>query len=227
MRWPRNQISPDVGASAPTRQEKSVVLPAPFGPMIPKISPAMTSNSIDDRASRPPKRFEIPRTDSSVSGIDDFPRRSEEPGRQRRQPPSDPDEPVRLVEHHENQQPAVDEEKRVAQCSVREKLDLQRADDERPEHRTDDRADSADDRHQDNAQAELKVEDRAGRDVLEVDRVETPRDSDDGSGQRMSSQFEPRGVDSESLRRVDVLFDCGEGTAECAFLDVRSQRDGE
>src|SRR5712691_3164343 len=140
MRSPRNQIWPELGASAPTRQEKSVVLPAPFGPMIPKISPAKTLKSIDERARTPPKRFETPRTDRSASGgINDSPRRPEEPGRQRRQPPSDPDEPVRLVEHHENQQAAVDEQERIAQCSVREKLDLQRADDERPEHRTDDR----------------------------------------------------------------------------------------
>ena len=58
MRWPRKRISPDVGGSAPTRQEKSVVFPAPFGPMIPKTSPSATSKSMEASASNPPKRFE-------------------------------------------------------------------------------------------------------------------------------------------------------------------------
>src|SRR5258708_11317030 len=110
MRWPRNQIWPDVGASAPTRQEKSVVLPAPFGPMIPKTSPGATSNWIDERARRPPKRFETPRTESSVSaGIDNPCSRPN--GRREPSPDaaSDPDQAVRLVEHHENEKPAVDE----------------------------------------------------------------------------------------------------------------------
>src|SRR5207253_2877331 len=39
---------------APTRQEKSVVLPAPFGPMTPKISPGKTSKSTPASAWRPP-----------------------------------------------------------------------------------------------------------------------------------------------------------------------------
>ncbi len=66
MRSPRNRISPEVGAWAPTRHEKSVVLPAPFGPMTPKISPDATSNETSVRAARPPKRFVTPRTESSA-----------------------------------------------------------------------------------------------------------------------------------------------------------------
>ncbi len=44
-------------AARPTRHEKRVVLPAPFGPMTPKISPGATSNETAESGQRPPKRF--------------------------------------------------------------------------------------------------------------------------------------------------------------------------
>src|SRR5713226_5158142 len=147
MRSPRNRISPDVGSCAPTRHEKSVVLPAPLGPMIPKISPRFTSKSTEARASSPPKRFEILRKERSVSaGIGNPPARPG--GCQRRQPPSHSHQPVRLVEHDENEEPAVDEQKRVPQSGDGKKLDLERTEDERSEDRPDDRADAAEDGHQ-------------------------------------------------------------------------------
>src|SRR5438105_2895364 len=137
MRSPRNRISPDVGSSAPTRQEKSVVLPAPLGPMIPKMSPGITSKSIKARARRPPKRFEILRTESTASaGIGDPP--VPQGGAERRKPSSDANESVRLVEHDENEEPAVDEEKRIAQGGDGKKFDLERTEDDRAEDRTDD-----------------------------------------------------------------------------------------
>src|SRR6202049_1691222 len=166
MRSPRKRISPDVGSSAPTRHEKSVVLPAPLGPMIPKMSPGITSKSMRSRARRPPKRLEMPRTESSASaGIGDPPVRSEGGGGERRQPSSDAHQPVGLVEHDENEEPTIDEEKRIAQSGDGEEFDLERAEDNRPEDRTNDGADAAEDRHQDDAQAQAKVEDGAGRDV--------------------------------------------------------------
>src|SRR5713226_8240383 len=163
MRSPRNRISPEVGSSAPTRHEKSVVLPAPFGPRIPKISPGATSKSMHASARRPPKRFEIPRTESNVSaGISNVPDRL---GSDKRGEPSpDAHEPVGLVEHDENEESAVDEEKGIAQCGNGQKFDLQRAEDHRPEHRPDDRAHAAEDRHQHDAKAQAKVENGPGRD---------------------------------------------------------------
>src|SRR5689334_17087137 len=149
MRSPRKRTCPAVGRSAPTRQEKSVVFPAPFGPMMPKTSPSFTSKSTADSASRPPKRFESCRT----SSMDEPP-----------DPPAESDESLRLEEHDHDEQPAVDEEEGVAQRRDRQQLDLQRADDERAEDRPGDRADAADDRHQDNAQAQAEVEHRGRRD---------------------------------------------------------------
>ena len=45
----------------------AVVLPAPFGPIRPEICPASTSNETPSRATMPPKRKVISRTDSNVA----------------------------------------------------------------------------------------------------------------------------------------------------------------
>ena len=54
-------MEPAVRASAPEMQLKAVVLPEPFGPMRPRISPSPTSNEIAFSAVKPPKRFVSPR----------------------------------------------------------------------------------------------------------------------------------------------------------------------
>src|SRR5437660_1442720 len=193
MRSPRKRISPDVGGSAPTRQEKSVVFPAPFGPMIPKTSPSATSKSTEASASNPPKRFERWRTESSASAD------MQQPSN----PPRHADESLRLEEHDHDQQSAVDEEEGVAQRRDRQELDLQRAEDQRAEDRPGHGADAADDRHQHDAEAQTKVEDGARRDVLEVDRVEAPRQRHERRGDRMRGELEPRRVHADGLGRVD------------------------
>src|ERR1051326_9126938 len=165
MRSPRKRISPDVGRCAPTRQEKSVVLPAPFGPMMPKTSPSATSKLTSASASRTPKRFYTWRTERSASwGMCEPPDAAHHANQS-----------IRLEEHHDDQQSAVDEKEGIAQRRNRQKFDLQRAEDQRTEERTDDGADAADDRHQHDAQAQSKVQDAARREVLKVDRVQAPR----------------------------------------------------
>src|SRR2546428_1779234 len=190
MRSPRKRISPDVGSSAPTRQEKRVVLPAPFGAMIPKMSLCMTSKSTDASASNPPKRLLMPRAARMVSVGNGNPR-----FKQRSQSASNSHEAIRFVEHDDNQQSAVNEQKGIAKERNRKELDLQRAEDKRAKYRADDRAEAAQDRHQDDAQAEAKVENRAGRDVLEVDRVQTSRHCHHGRRQRVRGELETGGVD--------------------------------
>ena len=62
--WPltrhsSSRTSPEVGRSEPAMRLKSVVLPAPFGPMTPRISPSRSSSVTPSTALRPPKVFEI------------------------------------------------------------------------------------------------------------------------------------------------------------------------
>jgi hypothetical protein len=53
---PLNRMRPEVGRSTPVRQLKKVLLPAPFGPMIARISPRRISKSMLSSAVSPPKR---------------------------------------------------------------------------------------------------------------------------------------------------------------------------
>ena len=56
MSSPLNTIRPLVGRSTPVRQLKKVDFPAPFGPMIPRISPRGTEMLTLLTAARPPNR---------------------------------------------------------------------------------------------------------------------------------------------------------------------------
>ena len=66
---PRNLTSPLSGTRKPFSTLKSVVLPAPFGPMTPRISRSRTSKLTSETATRPMNDLVTPRTSSStVSG---------------------------------------------------------------------------------------------------------------------------------------------------------------
>ena len=62
MSRPLKAIVPAVGLSRPDTQLTRVVLPAPFGPMMPTISPRWMVRSISRMAIKPPKRLVMPRT---------------------------------------------------------------------------------------------------------------------------------------------------------------------
>src|SRR5258706_13517583 len=57
---PPNTMRPEVGRSTPVRQLKKVLLPAPLGPMIARISPRATVMLTLPTAVRPPKRMVRP-----------------------------------------------------------------------------------------------------------------------------------------------------------------------
>src|SRR2546426_9197345 len=83
---PRNLIEPAVGARAPEMQLKHVVLPEPFGPMRPRISPSLTSKVTAFSAVKPPKRLLRPETASIRGRSRPPPKRSaSRPRRRRRQ----------------------------------------------------------------------------------------------------------------------------------------------
>src|SRR3954452_561634 len=67
MLLPWNSTSPDVGAYTPVIALKQVVLPAPFGPIRPRISPGRMSNETSSSATTPPNRIVTFRSASSAS----------------------------------------------------------------------------------------------------------------------------------------------------------------
>ena len=66
MSAPPNSMVPASGLVKPASISKVVVLPAPFGPMRPSVSPAVTSKSMPCTAAMPPNDLRSPRTCSSV-----------------------------------------------------------------------------------------------------------------------------------------------------------------
>ena len=62
---PSNSIEPAVGTSVPDSMLKIVLLPEPFGPIRPRISPCSTRNDTLLTAVKPPKRFTNPLTVST------------------------------------------------------------------------------------------------------------------------------------------------------------------
>src|SRR5437879_11890343 len=62
---PSNRIDPAVGSSGPDSMLKIVLLPEPFGPIRPRISPCSTRNDTLLTAVKPPKRFTNPSTVST------------------------------------------------------------------------------------------------------------------------------------------------------------------
>ena len=57
MSAPLSRMRPEVGRSTPVTQLKKVLLPAPFGPMMARISPRRISRLTLLSAVRPPKRM--------------------------------------------------------------------------------------------------------------------------------------------------------------------------
>jgi len=65
MTAPSKRASPPSAGSSPVTTLKSVVLPAPLGPMTDRSSPRPTPNEAPSTAARPPKNFVTPSTSSS------------------------------------------------------------------------------------------------------------------------------------------------------------------
>ena len=64
---PANLTEPAVGAYMPAMQLKIVLLPEPFGPIRPTISPSLTSNETLETAVKPPNILVRPLTVRSAT----------------------------------------------------------------------------------------------------------------------------------------------------------------
>src|SRR4051812_39333151 len=64
---PSNRIEPAVAGSVPDSRLKIVLLPEPFGPIRPRISPRSTLNETLLTAVKPPNRFISPSTTSTAA----------------------------------------------------------------------------------------------------------------------------------------------------------------
>src|SRR5690606_33609028 len=69
MSSPSRRMVPALTGRSPDNRLRVVVLPAPLGPIIAKISPRSTSNDSSLTAAKPPKLRPIPRAVRRLSGI--------------------------------------------------------------------------------------------------------------------------------------------------------------
>src|SRR5437868_856050 len=128
--WPPSRIVPEFGSNCPVSWLISVVLPAPFGPMIACSSPCATSSVTWSVATMPPKRLTRFSTRSSGSATG--------------KPPDKADDAAPPEQHDQEQQRAHD--KRPVFRHLRQKLFQQQKHD-RPDHRAEHRAHAAEDDH--------------------------------------------------------------------------------
>ena len=68
MSWPSNSTLPEVESRSPVRQLKKVDLPAPFGPIRPRISPCSSVTDAASTALKLPKALVTSRASRSMGG---------------------------------------------------------------------------------------------------------------------------------------------------------------
>ena len=73
-RLPASRTSPRSGDTSPPIELNRLVLPAPFGPISPNISPSATENVTSTLAATPPNVFETPST--SKNGVTTHPQKA-------------------------------------------------------------------------------------------------------------------------------------------------------
>ena len=64
---PSKRTLPASGGRKPATMAKSVVLPAPFGPISAVMRPACASSDASETATRPPKRLTMPRASRTAT----------------------------------------------------------------------------------------------------------------------------------------------------------------
>src|SRR5882757_11008845 len=68
MSWPSSKTLPDVDKRSPVRQLKKVDLPAPFGPIRPRMSPCSRVTEAASTALKLPKALVTSRASRSMAG---------------------------------------------------------------------------------------------------------------------------------------------------------------
>src|SRR5213596_1583620 len=189
---------------------KSVVLPAPFGPMMPRRSPWRTWRLTSRTAVRPPKRFV---TRSSVSTNSPGPPTTGEPDQSLGGEPDDEDEGRAIDDEIDPGEAGLHARERRAQVR------LERRDQDRAEEGAEGGAKTADDRVQREPDREVDREDVEGVHEPDVLRPERPADRRHRGAERHGGDLQSAARDAERLGGVLVLADAGELVAHPRALE--------
>src|SRR6266542_963835 len=191
---------------------KSVVLPAPFGPMMPRISPGEARSETLPTAVSPPKRFV---TASSSSMKAHGAKALAEPA----------DQAPRDEAHDQDQQAAIDDQVDADEAAPdiaegREEEGFERGDEDGSHERAHGRADAADDRVELETDREVHREDVEGIDEAHVLRPERSAARGERGACRHRHDLEPAAWDAKRLRGVLVLAHAGQLVADARALEV-------
>src|SRR6266705_1561489 len=197
---------------------KSVVLPAPFGPMMPRRSPRRTSRLTLRTAVRPPKRFV---TRSSVSTGPPDPQATGDTGQALGGEPHDEDEGRAVDDEIDAGEPGLQTRERRAQVR------LERRDQDRAEEWAEGGAHPPDDRVQREPDREVDREDIEGVDEADVLRPERAADRRQRGAERHREDFQSAARDAERFGGVLVLADAGELVADPRALEPDLHRVAE
>src|SRR5712692_5184547 len=178
---------------------KTVVLPAPFGPMIAQMDPLPTVRSTPATAWKPSNAFRTPRT-SSTPG-------SSEPAAEAAQRP---DDAARKREQQDDEQRAEDERPVLR---VRRDLLVQHEQDQRADGRAVEIPHAAEDRHDEHL-GRFRPVGEVGKDAAVEDAEEATGDSRKQAGNDERDQLVASHVDTDEPGALGILSDRGEEPPE-------------
>src|SRR5262249_27856712 len=226
---PSKRTSPTSVARNPEMRWNSVVLPAPFGPMSPTISPGATSKLTPETACSPPKRLRTPTTSrSAMSG-----------GRATARPraPESRVDALGQEQDDADEEQAVDHEVEARPSGTGEvnPRDLgQRREDERAQEQPEERPRTSHHGADDDVHRKGDPEHRIRLEREQVIRVEGAAEPRHERGQDDGVELVPHGVDAQRLGGVLVLADRSEVRSETTPLDApddgrrqQHQREGD
>src|SRR5215510_6918797 len=192
---PRNRIVPEVSGKSPVTRFTVVLLPEPFGPISPTISPSATVRSSPSRARTPPKWREACES-SSMAG------RAKEASRARED--RSVDQAVRPEIHGEDDQRTEEQVAPVAEEA--QPLDQQALHEDHRRERAEYAREPADDRVGDGERGDEDVEARMF-DMRRVVRVQPAADAGERAADGHRAHFHRGEADADRLRRELVLAD--------------------
>src|SRR5712664_2257459 len=199
---------PDVTGRSPVRQLKKVDLPAPLGPIRPRMSPSSTDTEASSTALKAPNALV-----TFFASISMAARRSggrvRLGGGPRRPALEQGEQPARQEARDDHDNGAIDHEGEAraaaAQIAVREFLEGYQ--DQRADQRAEQLAGAAEGRHHHHLDRDQDAETRFGIDEAEHAEIERARERREGAAQHIGIELVAAGRDAERARRPLAVLD--------------------
>src|SRR5258708_16481726 len=207
MSWPPNSTLPEVETRSPVRQLKKVDLPAPFGPIRPRISPCSSVTLAASTALKLPQAFVTSRASRGIAcsrgdvWLWRLPLRP--------QPVDQRQNAARLEARDQDDNGAIEHEGEPGALAAEQIVgDLfQRHQDRRTDQRSEQQAGAAERRHDQNFYGDQDAEPRLRIDETEHHRIERAGDAGEPGAQHVGVKFGAAGGRAERARRAFTVLD--------------------